>query len=172
MNKTKNECGNSKSFYRTFVLIYTVLNVVAFFIMLLTTRWSIMTDDATDGISAGIFFMVCGIAAALICGICPALVLHMRGKRGWLYAFPSALLLISVVCAILWRLTESDVYSWVVFICTLPAAPAYNCFVFTGSPFIGFMEHGLVAISPLLYAIVIYFAYQLSYKRALRTEHA
>lgn len=172
MKNNENKCGSSKSFYGTFALIYTALNVFAFFIMLSTTKWDILMDDEADGFHAGVLFMVCGIAAALICGIGPALVLHNNTKKGWMYAFPSALLLIGTACAALWKLTESAIYSWIVLVCTLPAAPIYNCFVFNGSPFAGFMELGLVAISPIIYALVIYLAYCFSQKKVLRTKQA
>ena len=157
MKNSENKCGSSKSFYGTFALIYTVLNVFAFFIMLSTTKWDILMDDEADGFHAGVLFMVCGIAAALICGIGPALVLHNNTKKGWMYAFPSTLLLIGTACAALWKLTESAIY---------------NCFVFNGSPFVGFMELGLVAISPIIYALVIYLAYCFSQKKVLRTKQA
>ena len=172
MKNNENKCGSSKSFYGTFALIYIALNVFAFFIMLSTTKWDILMDDEADGFHAGVLFMVCGIAAALICGIGPALVLHNNTKKGWMYAFPSALLLIGTACAALWKLTESAIYSWIVLVCTLPAAPIYNCFVFNGSPFVGFMELGLVAISPIIYALVIYLAYCFSQKKVLRTKQA
>ena len=66
MKNNENKCGSSKSFYGTFALIYTALNVFAFFIMLSTTEWDILMDDEADGFHAGVLFMVCGIAAALI----------------------------------------------------------------------------------------------------------
>ena len=43
------------SFYGTFVLIYTVLNIAAFVILLLTTEWSVLADDEGDGFWAGFF---------------------------------------------------------------------------------------------------------------------
>ena len=52
------------SFYGTFVLIYTVLNIAAFVILLLTTEWSVLSDDEGDGFWAGFCFMAIGIAAA------------------------------------------------------------------------------------------------------------
>lgn len=164
--------GNSKSFYGTFVLIYTVLNVVAFIIMLSTTKWDNLMDDEADGFYAGVLFMVCGIVAALICGIGPSIVLQNSEKKGWMYVFPSFLLLVGTVCAALWRLSESAICSWIVLVCTLPAAPIYNCFVFNGSPFVGFMELGLVAISPIIYALVIYLAYFFSQKNVLCLKQA
>ena len=140
--------------------------------MLSTTKWDRLMDDEADGFYAGVLFMVCGIVAALICGIGPALVLHKNRKKGWLYAFPSALLLIGTACAALWKLSESAIYSWIVLVCTLPAAPIYNCFVFNGSPFVGFMELGVVVISPIIYALVIYFAYYFSQRNSLRAKQA
>ena len=68
------------SFYGTFVLIYTVLNIAAFVILLLTTEWSVLADDEGDGFWAGFWFMVIGIAAALIHGIGPALMFKRRGN--------------------------------------------------------------------------------------------
>jgi hypothetical protein len=82
------------SFYGTFVLIYTVLNIAAFLIMLLMTEWSVLADDEGDGFWAGFFFMVIGIAAALIHGIGPALTFKRRGNTRLLYLFPLAVMLV------------------------------------------------------------------------------
>ena len=72
MYEEKND-NKGLSFYGTFVLIYTVLNIAAFVILLLTTEWSVLSDDEGDGFWAGFCFMAIGIAAALILGIGPAL---------------------------------------------------------------------------------------------------
>ena len=74
MEETKNN-NNGKTFYGRFALIYAVLNIAAFFILLLTTEWSVLADDEGDGFWIGFWFMVIGIAAALIYGIGPAIML-------------------------------------------------------------------------------------------------
>ena len=160
--------SQAKSFFGTFVLIYAVLNIVAFFIMLLTTEWSILTDDEGSPLWASVIFMTMGMIAALFCGVGPALVLSKKRKSGWMYAFPIALLLIGVSGAILWEFTEQSVFSYTVLLCTLPAAPIYNCLVFNHSPFFDYMPNALVVTAPILYALVIYLAFVISRKRALR----
>ena len=75
--------SQAKSFFGTFVLIYAVLNIVAFFIMLLTTEWSILTDDEGSPLWASVIFMTMGMIAALFCGVGPALVLSKKRKSGW-----------------------------------------------------------------------------------------
>ena len=170
MEQLETPVNKTKSFYGTFALIYVVLNIFAFLIMLLTTKWSILNGgDKGEIIAAGSIFMVFGIVVALICGIGPALVLHKGLKKGWMYAFPVALLLIGVSGAMLWKFTNLSVFSYAVLVCTLPAAPIYNCLVFNHSPFFDYMATALVGIAPLLYALVIYFTFLISRKRALRT---
>jgi len=170
MEQLETPVNKTKSFYGTFALIYVMLNIFAFLIMILTTRWSILNGgDKGEIIVAGSTFMIIGIIAALICGIGPALVLHKGWKKGWMYAFPVALLLIGVSGAMLWKFTNLSVFSYAVLVCTLPAAPIYNCLVFNHSPFFDYMATALVGIAPLLYALVIYFTFLISRKRALRT---
>ena len=82
------------SFYGTFVLIYTVLNIAAFVILLLTTEWSVLADDEGDGFWAGFWFMVIGIAAALIHGIGPAMMFKRGGNVKLLYLFPLVVMLV------------------------------------------------------------------------------
>lgn len=161
----------SKLFFGTFVLIYAVLNIGAFIVMLLTTQWGAMTGDKSSPFIAGLVFMFIGIAAALICGIGPALVLRKKGKNGWIYAFPIALLLIGVSGAILWEFTEQSVFSYAVLLCTFPAAPIYNCLVFNHSPLFDYMANALVVMAPILYASVIYLAFVVSRKQALTTSN-
>ena len=80
MEQLETPANKTKSFYGTFALIYVVLNIFAFLIMLLTTKWSIMDGGEKSNVfAAGSTFMVVGVIAALICGIGPALVLH----KGW-----------------------------------------------------------------------------------------
>ena len=42
MEQLETPVNKTKSFYGTFALIYVVLNIIAFLIMLLTTKWSII----------------------------------------------------------------------------------------------------------------------------------
>ena len=172
MENIETQVSQTKSFFGTFVLIYAVLNIVAFFIMLLTTRWSAMTGDKSSPFMAGIVFMFIGIAAALICGVGPALVLRKKAGSGWMYAFPIALLIVGVSGAILWEFTEQSVFSYAVLLCTFPAAPLYNCLVFNHSPLFDYMAKALVVMAPILYALVLYLAFVVSRKRALRTLQA
>ena len=162
----------TKSFFGTFVLIYAVLNVVAFFILLLTSKWGTLTGDKSSPFMAGLVFMFIGIAAALICGVGPALVLRKKRKSGWMYAFPIALLIAGVSGAILWELTEQSVFSYAVLLCTSLAAPLYNCLVFNHSPLFNYMANALVVMAPILYASVIYLSVLVSQKRALRAVEA
>ena len=169
MEQLKTPANKTKSFYGTFALIYVVLNIFAFLIMLLTTKWSIINGGEKSNVfAAGSTFMVVGIVAALICGVGPALVLYKGWKSAWMYAFPVALLLIGVSGAMLWKFTNLSVFSYVVLVCTLPAAPIYNCLVFNHSPFFDYMANALVGIAPFLYALVIYLAFIVSRKRTLR----
>lgn len=48
MYKINLNCKPGK-FYGTFVAIYAVLNVVAFIILLATTKWEVLMDDEADG---------------------------------------------------------------------------------------------------------------------------
>lgn len=48
--------SQAKSFFGTFVLFYAVLNILAFFILLLTTKWSMLTDDGGSLLMAGVIF--------------------------------------------------------------------------------------------------------------------
>lgn len=171
MENMETQSNKKKSFFGTFVLIYLALNIIAFFIMLLTTKQSMITGDNESPLMAGVTFMIIGAIAALICGIGPALVLRKREKSGWIYAFPLALLLVGVSGAILWEFTQLSVFSYAVLICTFPAAPIYNCLVFNHSPLFDYMDNALVFIAPLLYALVIYLAFIVSRKRTLRPIH-
>jgi hypothetical protein len=48
MYKISLNCKPGK-FYGTFVAIYSVLNVVAFIILISTTKWEVLMDDEADG---------------------------------------------------------------------------------------------------------------------------
>lgn len=168
MENIETQNNKTKSFFGTFVFICLALNIIAFFIMLLTTKWSMITGDKESPLMAGVTFMISGVIASLICGIGPALVLCKREKSGWIYAFPLALLLVGVSGAVLWELTQLSVFSYAVLICTFPAAPIYNCLVFNHSPLFDYMANALVFIAPLLYALVIYLASIVSRKRTLQ----
>ncbi|MCR4816476.1 MAG: hypothetical protein K5842_04745 [Bacteroidales bacterium] len=93
MNEEKSN-NKGLSFYGTFALIYTALNIAAFVILLLTTEWSVLADDEGDGFWAGFWFMVIGIAAALIHGIGPAMMFKRRGNVKLLYLFPLVVMLV------------------------------------------------------------------------------
>ena len=161
--------SQTKSFFGTFVLIYAVLNIVAFFILLLTTKWSMITSEESP-LMAGAVFMIIGIITALICGVGPALVFRKKRKSGWMYAFPIALLIVGVLGAILWEFTELSVFSYAVLLCTFPAAPIYNCLVFNHSPLFNYMANALVVMAPILYALVLYLAFVVS--RKLRSTNS
>ena len=160
----------TKSFFGTFVLIYAVLNIVAFFILLLTSKWNMITSDESP-LLAGAIFTIIGVITALICGVGPALVLRKKRKSGWMYAFPIALLIVGVSGAILWELTEQSVFSYAVLLCTFPAAPLYNCLVFNHSILFDYMANALVVLAPILYALVLYLAFVVSRKRTLTISH-
>ena len=163
MENIETQNSQTKPFFGTFVLIYAVLNIVAFCIMLLTTKWSILTGEESP-LMAGAVFMIIGIITALICGVGPALVFRKKRKSGWMYAFPIALLIVGVLGAVLWELTEQSVFSYAVLLCTFPAAPIYNCLVFNHSPLFDYMANALVVMAPILYALVLYLAFVVSRK--------
>ena len=91
MDKEKSD-SKGLSFYGTFAIIYAVLNIAAFFINLLTTEGSVLAHCEGDGFWAGFWFMVFGIAAALIYGIGPAMMFKRRGSVKLLYIFPLAVM--------------------------------------------------------------------------------
>ena len=169
MENIETQNSQTKPFFGTFVLIYAVLNIVAFCIMLLTTKWSILTGEESP-LMAGAVFMIIGIITALICGVGPALVFRKKRKSGWMYAFPIALLIVGVLGAVLWELTEQSVFSYAVLLCTFPAAPIYNCLVFNHSPLFDYMANALVVMAPILYALVLYLAFVVS--RKLRSTNS
>lgn len=169
MESPEPQNSQTKSFFGTFVLIYAVLNIVAFFILLLTTKWSMITSEESP-LMAGAVFMIIGIITALICGVGPALVFRKKRKSGWMYAFPIALLIVGVLGAVLWELTEQSVFSYAVLLCTFPAAPTYNCLVFNHSPLFDYMANALVVMAPILYALVLYLAFVVS--RKLRSTNS
>ena len=45
MENIETQNNKTKSFFGTFVFICLALNIIAFFIMLLTTKWSMITGD-------------------------------------------------------------------------------------------------------------------------------
>ena len=145
------------SFYGTFVLIYTVLNIAAFLILLLTTEWSVLADDEGDGFWAGFCFMVIGIAAALIHGIGPALTFKRRGDTRLPYLFPLAVMLVGF--AVLPFESLGFAFAIGVFLIIPLGAPLFNCFSHTSSIFnsgvwdsIWFMS----VTSAVIYALVIF----------------
>jgi hypothetical protein len=144
------------SFYGTFVLIYTVLNIAAFLIMLLTTEWSVLADDEGDGFFAGFYFMVIGIAAALIHGIGPALTFKRRGNTRLLYLFPLAVMLVGFAVFPFDSLALGFAIGG--FLIMSLGFPLFNCFSYTSSIYSGiFISIWFMSVTPaVIYALVIF----------------
>lgn len=142
------------SFYGTFVLIYTVLNIAAFLILLLTTELSVLADDEGDGFWAGFCFMVIGIAAALIHGIGPALTFKRRGNTRLLYLFPLAVMLVGFAVFPF----EPFALTIGVFLIYSLGSPLFNCFAFNSSIVSGcFDSIWVMSTAPaVIYALVIF----------------
>ena len=142
------------SFYGTFVLIYTVLNIAAFLIFLLTTEWSVLADDESDGFWAGFWIMVIGIAAALIHGIGPALTFKRRGNTRILYLFPLAVMLVGFAVFPF----ESLAFAIGGFLIIPLGFPLFNCFSYTSSIYSGiFISIWFMSVTPaVIYALVIF----------------
>lgn len=143
------------SFYGTFVLIYTVLNIAAFLIMLLTTEWSVLADDEGDGFWAGFCFMVIGIAAALIHGIGPALMFKRRGDTMLPYLFPLAVMLVG------FAVFPFESLGFVIggFLIIPLGFPLFNCFSLTSSIFNSGIWNStwfMSVTSAVIYALVIF----------------
>ena len=145
------------SFYGTFVLIYTVLNIAAFLIMLLTTEWSVLADDEGDGFFAGFCFMVIGIAAALIHGIGPASMFKRRGNTRLLHLFPLAVMLVGFAVLPFESLGFASAIG--VFL-TIPLGfPLFNCFSYNSSIFDSGVWNSIwfMSVTPaVIYALVIF----------------
>ena len=144
------------SFYGTFVLIYTVLNIAAFLIMLLTTEWSVLADDEGDGFWAGFYFMVIGIAAALIHGIGPALTFKRRGNTRLLYLFPLAVMLVGFAVFPFDSLALGFAIGG--FLIMPLGFPLFNCFSYTSSILSGILDSiWFMSVTPaVIYALVIF----------------
>ena len=145
------------SFYGTFVLIYTVLNIAAFVILLLTTEWSVLADDEGDGFWAGFWFMVIGIAAALIHGIGPALMFKRRGDTRPPYLFPLAVMLVGF--AVLPFESLGFAYAIGGFLIISLGFPLFNCFSLTSSIFNSGIWNStwlMSVTSAVIYAMVIF----------------
>ena len=152
--KTDNE---GLSFYGTFMLIYTVLNIAAFVILLLTTEWSVLADDEGDGFLAGFYFMVIGIAAALIHGIGPASMFKRRGNTRLLHLFPLAVMLVGFAVLPF----ESLVFAYAIggFLIISLGFPLFNCFSLTSSIFNSGIWNStwFMSVTPaVIYALVIF----------------
>lgn len=141
------------SFYGTFVLIYTVLNIAAFVILLLTTEWSVLADDEGDGFWVGFWFMVIGIAAALIHGIGPALTFKRRGNTRLLYLFPLAVMLVGFAIFPIEPLALIGMFLFYSL-----GFPLFNCFSLTSSIFSGVWDSiwFISVTSAVIYAMVIF----------------
>ena len=152
--KTDNE---GLSFYGTFMLIYTVLNIAAFVILLLTTEWSVLADDEGDGFWAGFYFMVIGIAAALIHGIGPASMFKRRGNTRLLHLFPLAVMLVGF--AVLPFESLGFAYAIGGFLIISLGFPLFNCFSLTSSIFNSGIWNStwFMSVTPaVIYALVIF----------------
>ena len=142
------------SFYGTFVFIYTVLNIAAFVILLLTTEWSVLADDEGDGFWAGFYFMVIGIAAALIHGIGPALTFKRRGNTRLLYLFPLAVMLVGFAIFPIEPLALIGMFLFYSL-----GFPLFNCFSLTSSIFNSGIWNStwfMSVTSAVIYALVIF----------------
>ena len=155
MNEEKTD-NKGLSFYGTFVLIYTVLNIAAFVILLLTTEWSVLADDESDGFWVGFWFMVIGIAAALIHGIGPALTFKRRGNTRLLYLFPLAVMLVGFAVFPF----ESLALCFAIggFLIMPLGVPLFNCFSHTSSIYSGILDSiWFMSVTPaVIYALVIF----------------
>ena len=143
------------SFYGTFVLIYTVLNIAAFVILLLTTEWSVLADDEGDGFWVGFWFMVFGIAAALIHGIGPAMMFKRRGNVKLLYIFPLAVMLVGFA---VFPFEPLD-FTIGLFLIIPLGFPLFNCFSYDSSIFNNGIWDSIwfMSVTPaVIYALVIF----------------
>lgn len=142
------------SFYGTFALIYTALNIAAFVILLLTTEWSVLADDEGDGFWAGFWFMVIGIAAALIHGIGPAMMFKRRGNVKLLYLFPLVVMLVGFAVFPF----EPFALTIGMFLIYSLGCPLFNCFAFNSSIVSGcFDSIWVMSTAPaVIYALVIF----------------
>ena len=143
------------SFYGKFVLIYTVLNIAAFVILLLTTEWSVLADDEGDGFWVGFWFMVFGIAAALIHGIGPAMMFKRRGNVKLLYIFPLAVMLVGFA---VFPFEPLD-FTIGLFLIIPLGFPLFNCFSYDSSIFNNGIWDSIwfMSVTPaVIYALVIF----------------
>lgn len=154
MNEEKSN-NNGWSFYGTFALIYTALNIAAFVILLLTTEWSVLADDEGDGFWAGFWFMVIGIAAALIHGIGPAMMFNRRGNVKLLYLFPLVVMLVGFAVFPF----EPFALTIGMFLIYSLGCPLFNCFAFNSSIVSGCFDSIWVMLTApaVIYALVIFF---------------
>lgn len=156
MNEEKTD-NKGMSFYGTFVLIYTVLNIAAFVILLLTTKWSVLADDESDGFWVGFWFMVIGIAAALIHGIGPAMMFMRRGNTRLLYLFPLAVMLVGFAVFPFESLVSAIGVG--VFLIIPLGFPLFNCFSYNSSIFNSGVWDSIwfMSVTPAaIYALVIF----------------
>ena len=154
MNEGKTD-NKGMSFYGTFLLIYTVLNIAAFVILLLTTEWSVLADDEGDGFWVGFWFRVFGIAAALIHGIGPALTFKRRGNTRILYLFPLAVMLVGFAVFPF----ESLAFAIGGFLIIPLGFPLFNCFSYNSSIFNSGVWDSIwfMSVTPaVIYALVIF----------------
>ena len=153
MNEEKSN-NKGLSFYGTFALIYTALNIAAFVILLLTTEWSVLADDEGDGFWAGFWFMVIGIAAALIHGIGPAMMFKRRGNVKLLYLFPLVVMLVG------FAVFPFEPFALIIgmFLIYSLGYPLFNCFAFNSSIVSGcFDSIWVMSTAPaVIYALVIF----------------
>lgn len=145
--------NNGKTFYGRFTLIYAVLNIAAFFILLLTTEWSVLADDEWDGFWIGFLFLVIGIAAALIHGIWPAIMLKRKGYTKRLWLFPLVVMLAGFVVFPF----EPFALTIGLFLIFPLGCPLFNCFAYNSDPQLSMTSsYVVVSIAPAaIYALVI-----------------
>lgn len=153
MNEEKTN-NKGWSFYGTFALIYTALNIAAFVILLLTTEWSVLADDEGDGFWAGFWIMVIGIAAALIHGICPAMMFKYVDNLKLLYLFPLAVMFVGFV------IFPYEPFAFTIgfFLIYSLGYPLFNCFAYDSYTLdcIGDSIWVMSVVPAVIYALVIF----------------
>ena len=117
---------------------------------------SVLADDEGDGFWASFYFMVIGIAAALIHGIGPALTFKRRGNTRLLYLFPLAVMLVGF--AVLPFESLGFAYAIGGFLIMSLGFPLFNCFSYTSSIYSGiFISIWFMSVTPaVIYALVIF----------------
>ena len=160
----KSVCSDNRGmpFYWTFALIYTSLNLAAFFLLLLTTDSAVLADDENDAFWIGLLFMVLGIVAALVHGIGPAIVYSRRGNSGRIWLFPLTVFVVGFAI-----LPFEPFMGTIGFLVYPLAAPLFNCVAYNSETF-DFMTSNIFtfALAPsVIYALVIFATILFVHKR-------